>query len=392
MKLFFSALVALFACGVQASYQMEPVVKANSKFGRNLLSQARRLDDSNSSAVVFSDTWLAGYSIVFYGCHHISQWNDEADSEEDARIATKRLVQFRLCPSDSCSGSKGCTTNYGSYVVDMAAYLQNWFAAKEEYQMFECNYLAQNVCKCDNEDGYENFNYQECVWDCFAGHNMAAACVQTDPYGNSTSSSLDFESYMTCADSGMQVDSGSRRKLQYSDDWDGKYYIGPYCASQGGAIFLGMFTDDTCSNFADSTGGQQTYYDMTTKELPYGNTNVVDMECLSCKEPSANNNLGDDASDSDEVSNVCEQMYTLAGKCEQTYSAGVIESPNNNACNYLQGIKIIRADGTVRTNRYRASKTATVFVALFCISFFLLGVYAYYLKTKLDRASINLNE
>jgi hypothetical protein len=393
MKFLLSTLVAMFACGVQATYQMEPIVKANSKFGRNLLSHARRLDDTNTSAVVFNENWLAGFSIVFYGCHHISQWNDEADSEEDARIATKRLVQFRLCPSDSCSGSKGCSANYGDYIVDMGSYLYNWFAAKEEYQLFECNYLAQNVCKCANEDAYENFNYDECVWDCFASHNMAAVCSQTNPYGDDSSTTIDIQSYMSCVDSGLAVDTGSgRRNLQYSDDWDGKYYIGPYCASQGGAIFLGMFTDDSCSNFADSTGGQQSYYDMTTKELPYGNTNVVDMECLSCKEPSANNNLGDDSSDADEVSDVCEQMYSLAGKCEQTYSEGVIETQNNNACNYLQGIKIIRADGTVRFNRYRASKTATVFVAIFGVTFFFLSVYAYYLKSKLERATININE
>lgn len=408
MKFSLSALISLIAIGVntisasthqQQMMEMQSLVKADSKFGRNLLSQARRLDGTEAVAE-YNETWLAGYSLVFQGCHHISQWNDDADDEGDVRIATKRLVRFRLCPADSCSAtSGGCSSNYGDYVVDMNVYLQLWFSAKQEYQSFQCDYLAQYACACNNEEEEENFNADQCKWDCYSGHNMEGICMENNPYANddgasAAAASLDLETYMECAEA--NVNNNGRRRLDgnaaYDSEWDGKYYIGPYCASQGGQIFLGMFVDNTCSSFADSTGGRQTYYDLTLQELPYGDTNVVDMDCLSCKEPAANNNDGDDAEDADEISEVCEKLYTYAGKCEQSYTAGVVESPNNNACNYMEGIKIVRNDGTVMTRGYKANKTASVFIGIFVASFLILAAYSYYLKTKLDRASITLAE
>jgi hypothetical protein len=39
--------------------------------------------------------------------------DDLQDGEEDVRIATKRLVKFRLCPTDMCDNNKGCNSGYG---------------------------------------------------------------------------------------------------------------------------------------------------------------------------------------------------------------------------------------------------------------------------------------
>ena len=67
--------------------KVDESIQANSALGQKLMANARRLE--NGGEVDF--TWVADYSIKFQGCHHISQWNDEADGEEDVRIATKGL-------------------------------------------------------------------------------------------------------------------------------------------------------------------------------------------------------------------------------------------------------------------------------------------------------------
>jgi hypothetical protein len=43
-------------------------------------------------------------------------------------------------------------------------------------------------------------------------------------------------------------------------------------------------------------------------------------------------------------------------------------------------------------SKAKAGTTASVFIGLFATSFVLLGGYAYYLKTKLDRAKVNIDE
>lgn len=382
MKLNVSLLLALpviaLVGSANASFELPSTIDATSQIGKQLLNQARRLDGTDAAAE-FSDAWVAGYSLVFQGCHHISQWNDEADGEDDVRIVTKRLVRFRLCPSDSCSSSTACSSNYGDYIVDMNTYMESWFEAKKAYQSFKCEYLDTYVCPCDNEDNEANFDAEKCKWDCYSQHNMAGVCMQTNPYTDDAVSKtvLDVETYMQCA------------VFQKNNV---PYYIGPYCSSQGGAIFFGMFTEDSCTNFVDNTGGRQTYYELTGDDLPYGNSNLIDMDCLSCKEPSVNNVDGDDTDDADNVSEVCESLYTQAGKCEQSVSSGVIAYPNNNACNYMQGIKIVRKDGTVVTAGQKANRTASIFIGIFVVSFLIMAAYSFYLKSLLDRASIMLSE
>ena len=116
MKLF-AALVSLVASVASAAYHEVPLadIKADSKLGARLLSKARRAEQEEEEYnwdEEMENRWISGYSIKFQGCHHISQWNKEAEDEEDVRIVTKRLVRFRLCPTDYCVGddSSGCSS------------------------------------------------------------------------------------------------------------------------------------------------------------------------------------------------------------------------------------------------------------------------------------------
>ena len=92
-------------------------IRTTSRAGQQLLQQAQRVLGNENADY----SYIAEYSIKFQGCHHVQQWNDQVDEENDVRIMTKRLARFRLCPTDQCSNDKssGCTTKYGDYIVDV---------------------------------------------------------------------------------------------------------------------------------------------------------------------------------------------------------------------------------------------------------------------------------
>merc|ERR1712032_773198 len=184
----------------------------------------------------------------------------------------------------------------------------------------------------------------------------------------------------------LEIEDDNRRRL---DEDEVEYFVGAYCSESGSSIHLGVFTDDTCSQFADEYGGSNTYMQLTYgKSLPYSDTTMIGTECMSCKEPQdADQNNNNDQEDEDEVKESCEQLYEGAGKCEYGLD---IQYPNNYGCNFMEGIKIVRKNGTIVSGPGSKSTTASVFVGLFAASFVLLGGYAYYLKTKLDRAKVNL--
>jgi hypothetical protein len=88
-----------------------------------------------------------------------------------------------------------------------------------------------------------------------------------------------------------------------------------------------------------------------------------------------------------EVTDNCQTIYGVSGKCETKMN---VDYPNESACTYIEGIKIIREDGVIRTSATRKSKAAAVCIGLFLTGAVLLAGYVYYLRTKLARAKINL--
>jgi len=412
---FTAAFLSLLGCAAAEKQMGKPIVidnvAADSTLGMNLLSKARLLNGGNnqyyggnaqygngnsymdmygnnawadSNAQGFQNwfmsmhTWVKDYSIKFQGCHHVSEWNSEAADEADVRIRTRRLVKFRLCPTYQCSdnSAEGCESGYGDYIIDLDTFLTAYLEAKEQYQ----EWMEQMA----EDQGYEYY-----------GNNYEGYAV---------------EDYMTCQQADIDYDGDNGQYNQNNqnaandEDWDGQLYMGPYCASQGGAIYVGLFMDDMCTQAIDSNYGRSIYYSAMGVSMPFSQTNLVEMSCFPCSEPQNKyaqyNNQGDDADDDDEVCEACENLYTYSGKCERNLpvASGL---QNNKACNYLDGIKVIRKDGTVvTTNRASAGskgsgesyKGAFAFVGIFSAAFVLLSAYVYYLKEKLDRASIQLAE
>ena len=341
-------------------------ISMESQIGYNLLKNARKLANNNNNngqsqyqgnyqEVNWDDidiSYLAGYSIKFQGCHHVQQWNDEAEDEEDIKILTQRLVRFRLCPSNSCSSGAtfGCDSNYGDYVVDMETYVGAYLTQMQDQYM--------NGGQANNNGQRELAN----------GQNQ-----------NQYKYNINFEDYMECAQ--MDMNGNGNRELAnnnnnanyYYNNQDVAYYVGPFCAEQGGEIRLGVFLDDTCSVFADE-GLDMFKMAHNGMELPYSQKSMLNLQCISC------GGYG-------EVNEMCETIYKVAGKCETKMS---VYYPNESGCNYIDGIKIIRADGVIRTSATRKSKAAAVSIGIFLTVAVLLAGYVYYLRTKLGRAKINL--
>eukprot|EP00543_Licmophora_paradoxa_P005699 CAMPEP_0202448342 /NCGR_PEP_ID=MMETSP1360-20130828/7159_1 /ASSEMBLY_ACC=CAM_ASM_000848 /TAXON_ID=515479 /ORGANISM="Licmophora paradoxa, Strain CCMP2313" /LENGTH=395 /DNA_ID=CAMNT_0049065865 /DNA_START=41 /DNA_END=1228 /DNA_ORIENTATION=+ len=363
-------------------------IKADSTLGNKILSKARKLEQNDE----IDFTWVAEYSIKFQGCHHISQWNEEADEDEDVRISTKRLIRFRLCPANYCSTSDagGCSAGYGDYIIDMVTYLEAYYEAVENINEYKCEYLKEMVCACDDDDGKgDDFDEDICLYECYKENgNMEEICMDNNPYNDDEQDEgeqFQINEYVECAEA--KFDNDNRRRLEDGGD---QYYMGPYCSEQGGAIFLGLFTDDTCTTFADEFGGTTMYETLSGgTTLPYSSTSLVGMECVSCQEPEDFNNDGNDAQDEDNVIEMCEQIYQSAGKCESNLG---VQYPNEAACSYMEGIKITRENGTVEIKQSKSNPTANLFIGLFTVGFILMSAYVYYLQRKLQRASVSLAE
>mmetsp|Transcript_6553 Transcript_6553/g.11395 ORF Transcript_6553/g.11395 Transcript_6553/m.11395 type:complete len:406 (+) Transcript_6553:79-1296(+) len=405
MKLTLAVLTA--ALGLSSAKKMSRKVKKNnvtpkssisatSKMGGKLMSTARRLENANDDEVDY--TWVANMSLKFQGCYHTQSWNDEADDEEDVRISTQRLVRFRLCPSDTCTmeSAGGCDSGYGDYVIDMDSYLEAYFEAIEQDQEYSCEYEKEyGDCICDGENADDGFDEEICEYDCYMAKGMEY-CVDNNPYNDDEEEEeeeMELREMAECRELEVEDDEDRKKRRLEEDEEEVAYYVGAYCSDSGSSIHLGVFTEETCSQFADDDGGRSTYYSlMAGKSLPYSDTTMIGTECMSCKEPAdADDNNDNDNADADEVKEGCENLYQAAGKCEAGLS-GTVAYPNNYACNFMQGIKIVRKNGSIVRGAGTQNTTASVFIGLFACSFVLFGGYVYYLKTKLDRAKINLSE
>jgi hypothetical protein len=359
LAIFSSIVAAAFSSPVEISS-----IRADSSFGQNLISRARRVDEANDQDM----SWVSGFSIKFQGCHHFTQWNDEAEDENDVRIATKRLVRFRLCPSNYCSAElgAGCKSGYGDYVVDMNTFIAMYLENKEEVMQEKCEqYLENNCGGCEYYDDRES-----CQNSCLAKAGLSA-CIEQQ--GDDAVAQIDVNDYLECA----------KYDQQYYDDADKEFYLGPYCADNGGKIYMGVFTDNACTEFADENGGRTTWNKIGGgATLPYHSSSLIGAECSKCGAKNDNGYY--------EAKEFCEGLYTFSGKCEVKLDAK--SSLNTNACTFMEGIKITRKNGTIISAASNKNKVASAFIGIFAVSFILLGSYVYYLKTKLDRVKINLSD
>jgi hypothetical protein len=103
------------------------------------------------------------------------------------------------------------------------------------------------------------------------------------------------------------------------------YYVGPYCANQGGSIYFGLFMDNTCTTFAND--GKTEFYSRAGFELLFSQESLISYNCFSCKEPAQGGSTDDayytnanDQADSDTAKEFCETLYAKAGNCKSKLS------------------------------------------------------------------------
>lgn len=396
LKLFPATAVACLVVSASSS-SVVPEIQSDSILGRNLLSHARRINEDNNAAS--SMDWLTSYAVKFQGCHNIKMWNDNANNNQggdksDVKISTTSLILFRLCPANSCSATKGagCTAGYGDYVMDTSTFVQTYYEAARQATEYQCQLHLQNNCQCQQQEGEEEGegnNQEMCEYDCFYNAKMAQ-CIENNPYeqqqeGEQQQEQFDAGDYLACKELEVQNNNNNGRSLNDNNE-QVRYYVGPYCANQGGAVYLGLFTDDTCSTAASS---DVTFESLTgrTTGLPYSSTSLVDSSCLSCVEPAnVDEQNENDQAVADAVSDQCETLYGQAGKCESkldlTVASGLYEL-NEAACNYIQGIKIVRQDGIIISASPRPSAVATSFIVISAMAFCAMAFYVWYLRTRL---------
>ena len=385
MKFTIALLSAVVAGASAKAAPLQSSITASSEMGQRILSEARLLEENNDGV---DYTWVANMSLKYQGCYHTQVWNGDANGGDnnDVRVSTQRLVRFRLCPSDSCTmaSAAGCDKGYGDYVIGMETYLKYYLDIVQRDHEYSCAVEANTGDVASCEDDY-------CKYDTYVAKGMEY-CVENNPYeqnnGNNNKNNNQQEMMNKIAEGCQQWKYENNNNRQLEDN-QVAYYMGAYCSDTGGAIHLGLFTEETCTTFWDSNGGADTYLSVTGTEMPYAETTLIGTECVSCKEPKdQDQNNENDQYDVDEVKESCEYLYTTAGKCESALS---IDSPTTSACNFMEGIKIYRKNGSIIYSKATAGTTASVFIGLFATSFILLGGYAYYLKSKLDRAKVNLD-
>ena len=299
-------------------------------------------------------------------------------------------------------------------MVDLQTFAKSYVQSQRRTREYECQLYQLASCDCQESDDRDDaFSRDYCEYDCYANSKMYQDCVDRNPYeeeqGGERQKRFEPERYMECRELEWESD----------DDNDVQYFIGPYCSQKGEFIsalsiiygmisyasnqsncfvksgtevYLGLYTDEYCTEFADSTNGRATYKTLTSSELPYSSTSLITNDCVSCievedlnrrqeeqKDQNQDDMYGNDVEDADELSEQCERLYESSGKCEGSLAA-MEGSANNNACSYILGqLQYTNANGVVH-RKSTGSATANVFIGVLAAAFVALGAVAFKLK------------
>jgi len=355
-------------------------------------SQLRRLDDADQEIDISS------YSIKFEKCQYIKQYADEMNENIDSVLETKRFVIFRLCPDNSCSS---CNANYGEYLVDMETYLESTLQDKQEEQENYCN--ACEECEADDDaanDGGRALRRKLWNVDCSSCYAQCQNIENMEENGY-----VDAADYLNC------------EKVYENENSGVAYYAGAICSNYGTRIKVGLFTDEDCSVFDENAAIDQYLkndngynvklsYHLLKKTFP---SDDCVASCTKVNENADNNGDDDQADDAEvEISEVCENLYEAAGKCENPhgFASGVdysnseyydVQTANEElVCDYITSISSgtysetgeVVIEGGTRT--VLASGYQTTGGQKFALTFFVIGTvgltaYAALLYQKINK-------
>lgn len=155
---------------------MSSAMDATSNFGQALMKNARRLNNNDERDV----SWMPDYSIKFQKCHTLVQVAGEegGGDENGGMLYTQHLVEFALCPTDTCATGSGCK-NGAKYIANMREFTELYLQYKQELQEQKCETIREN---CGYDDDYSCFTNAE-----------ATDCIEVEGEEEN-----DMEQYMEC--------------------------------------------------------------------------------------------------------------------------------------------------------------------------------------------------
>ena len=299
---------------------------------------------------------ILDYSIKYTDCAAVDVWNDEVAENEDYDGVTvrQRFAMFRLCPTDSCSNNRqyGCSSSFGEYVVELEQFLETMLENVEQKKEAYCELCRE--CFEEEEEEEENNNRRKLegaaeedeveeeagedegeeeaeaeeeeeeedeLWYCENFQNACTYweddCVEVeynrDYYDDQWEEprEIEYREFVEC----------TRVDIEGDDDGELELYIGPHC--DGDAISFSVFSDEFCNEYA---GDDYSPSDLIENFDSSALDDIIDTNCISCNAANVNSDeydfeayreSGDEYGDNYEVTEFCQQLYEVSGKCNR---------------------------------------------------------------------------
>lgn len=376
-------------------------IPTDSKFGKRLLSKARRLENNNGNNQNEQGEWLAGYSLQYDSCASLIQVREEGGGDEEGILYTQNLVKFKICPGNGNGNGNcnDCGSGVAQYVVNMIEFVDVYTEMKMDEQERICENIRE-YCYCDNANDDE-----VCENQCYADAGYDS-CIEYEG-----GDEFEIQSYLECAEmeGADGNNNGNNQNRNYNQQSSGgvdmyrQYWIGPMCSpSDGKSIYMAAFFDAGCTSHAGTGVYEAFHYGYP---LPYENEPIVALDdCLSCLQVDEDqnnngNNNNNNQNQNMEVAQICEESYEKAAKCEAYLGSylGQYYYTDTSGCEYINNVlpnleKATRkiSSGSVPNSSMSGSGAATACAVIFALTSTLLGAYAFFLYRKIHRAKVNL--
>lgn len=285
---------------------------------------------------------IADYSLKYARCQMIRSFSDDAvDMGYYDVMTAQSFVVFRLCPTSSCSKNRryGCSGSYGQYVLPLDDYIYYLSVFNEAKEKHYCNWCKECLNgngnnrkkkrrrrKLEGEEDYEAAEEDE-EEDADADEEYGEAEDEAEDYEEEeevVECPSECDDYYTRCQNGNNDDEieyeqylGCQRYRTYDGNGQKKnLYVGAYCASDSTTIKIDVFYDQYCTNYA---GDEFDVNEVTGVAFDSsGLSDYYSDECITCRESELPyQNAEEDEEDDDSVSEICEQLYDLSGKCNK---------------------------------------------------------------------------
>lgn len=353
-------------------------IQADSKLGQKLMGKARKLDNNNN----YYYSWIGDAALKFDGCASIPMF------EREEGLRSNLVAKFKLCPDNNCNSCR----NGGEYIVEMREFVETYQDALKESREYECEY-ASEVCENNCENGY-SYNYQN--YNANDGGNYANNYQYNNGNNNQNNNGNDDEyclngclmdkgldycieqegqeqddlnEFAECQPMDRENDNNNNQNYNYNGNSNyQQYYVGAYCTSSG--VYAGVFTDSTCTKHAPKGTYEEYNYGYSLPTQP-----LVSSTCMSCA--ASNNDDGNNNNNNGGISEVCEQLYEEAVKCETRVKSATYK--DTSGCDMIHNV-IPQLNKAMKN--IRSPPVATIAAWTFGIGFFALAGYLYTLHQK----------